>query len=232
MLAFLSSTEMAPFTGAFLLLLGLIALEIVSLLLGGSLMGLDADGPDLDTDFDADFDFDGAEALDAEGALEAAQASTGAAGAGGPLGWFGLREAPFVLWLAGVAAAFGLAGYSLQLAASNVLGAMVPAALAAVVAAPVGLIGGRLFARTVARLAPKTETSAVSRRRLAGRRGVITVGVATRGRPAECRVADLYGNPHRIRVEPQADDGALAAGQDVVVLRRQGPIFIATSIDD
>lgn len=243
MWSFLLSAEMAPFSGALALVVGLVCLELVALMLGGSLMGggsdgADIDGPDLDgpdlgaelgADVDAELDMDFDSAIDGDaGEVDLyadAEAATGAAGAGGVLGWVGLADAPFVLWLAGVSAAFGLAGYGLQLGATSLFGAALPVALAAPLAAAPGLFGGKLFASAIARITPKTETSAVSRRRLGGRRGVITQGTAARGRPAECRVSDSHGNLQYIRVEPLKDGVTIPQGTDVVVLKPKDGIY-------
>ena len=45
---FLTSAEMYPFSGAVLFVAGLVLLEIIALMLGGSIFGMDSDGPDLD----------------------------------------------------------------------------------------------------------------------------------------------------------------------------------------
>lgn len=237
MWAFLLSTEMAPFTGALALVAGLVCLELVSLILGGSLFGADADGPDLDAGLDGDFDSEFGAGLDADSALDVdgpggglgdaaeADAATGAVGAGGVLGWIGLREAPLILWLAGVAAAFGLAGYGLQLGVAGAFGAPLPALIAALLAVIPGLIGGKIFAAAIARITPRTESAAISRRRLGGRRGVITQGTAAAGRPAECRVTDGHGNTHYIRVVPHKADETIPQGTDVIVLKPKDGIF-------
>ncbi|MEL6792282.1 MAG: OB-fold-containig protein [Pseudomonadota bacterium] len=227
MWSFLISPEMYPFTGAILFVAGLVLLEIIALLLGGSLIGMDADGPDLDADFE--FDFDAEPDFDAE--IAEADAISGVENSGGFLGWVGLKDAPFVLWLAGVATAFGVSGYALQLASKSVLGGTLPAALAALIALFPGLWGGKFFAAALAKLAPKTETSAVSRRHLSGRRGVITQGKAERGRPAECRITDRHGNSQYIRVEPQKDGEVIPQGSDVIVLRPKNGIYPVIAFD-
>ena len=233
MLDFVTDPQMYPFTGAFLFVVGLVLLEIISLMMGGSIIGADADGPDLDV-ADGDFDFDAeldADASAADALGESADAVAQIEDAGGFLGWIGLRDAPFVLWLAGCATAFAISGYAVQLLSSNVLGGLLPGALAAAIAVIPGVWGGKFFAAAIARLTPKTETSAVSRRHLGGRRGVITQGAASRGRPAECRITDRHGNFQYIRVEPQKDDATIPQGADVVVLRPKNGVYQAIPLD-
>ncbi len=53
MFDFLLDGAFAPFTTALALLLGLLVLELIALVLGGSLLGADSD-VDLDLDLDAD----------------------------------------------------------------------------------------------------------------------------------------------------------------------------------
>ena len=220
---------MLPFTGAFLLIVGLIGLELVALLLGGSLMGADADGPDLDVDLDGpdlgDIDVDADFEVDLDAVEAEVEATSGVENAGGPLAWLGLGEAPFILWLAGMAASFGLSGMFLQFAVERVAGGMLPAALAVLIAAAPGLIGGRIFARAIMRIMPKTESSAVSRRHLGGRLGIITQGTAERGRPAEAKVRDRAGAWQYIRVEPREDGVRIPQGTDVIVFRPKGGIY-------
>lgn len=229
MLDFLLSSGMAPFSGAILFVAGLVALELIALLMGGSLMGMDADGAEIDVDladapdFDLDADFDAADFdVDAELDMHAAGPESAAAG---PLGWFGLGEAPIMVWVAGVATAFGVTGYVVQLAFAGVFGAPGPASLAVAIAVLPGLIGGRFVARAVARLAPKTETSAVSRRHLGGRLGVITQGTAEAGRPAECRITDRHGNTQYVRVVPLKAGESIPQGGEVIVLRPEKGVF-------
>lgn len=231
MWTFLFSSGMAPFTGAILFVAGLFVLEIMALVMGGSLMGMDADGPDLDApDIDADVgEIDiSADAAEAEFDMDAdlnANAGDAASGHPGALGWFGLKDAPLIVWLAGVATSFGVCGYALQLAVASIFGAPAPAALATAVCVLPSLIGGKFIAAAVARLTPKTETSAVSRRHLGGRLGVITQGVAEMGRPAECRITDRHGNTQYIRVVPQNADDRIPQGSDVIVLRPVNGIY-------
>lgn len=220
----LLAPAMAPFTFALALLMGLLALELVSLLLGGSLMGL---GGDADIDLDADFDLDADVGLDGDVGLDApdldadADAAVAPAADGSFLTWLGLGAVPFILWFAALLAGFGLTGLIVQSVAQSALGFLLPG----VAAVPIGLAGGVFFARSFggvfSRLLPKEETQAVAINRLGGRRGVVTQGTARRGQAAEVRVTDSYGNTHYLRAEPLEDDAEIPQGSDVLVIRQR-----------
>ena len=232
---FLLAPGMAPFTGAFALVAGLLLVELVMVMLGGSLIGdgegpeLDADadvGGDIDADFEADVDAD--VDLDADADLDAGAdhaAPTGIAG------WLGFGEVPFIIWLAGILTAFGLSGYVLQLVSGNVYNVLLHPVLAAAIALLPGLRIGRTVARTLGRLVPKTETSAISRRSLGDRRGVVVQGTARRGHPAQARVRDGHGNLHYVRVEPIDDGVEIPTGTVVLIRGGRGPVLGAIPID-
>ena len=220
---------LAPFSMALALVAGLLLLEIVFGLIGLSLLGGGADAPDFDgPDFDAP-DLDAAPDLHAGADLGAghfhADAAPDAHGpgpaqvsGGGIAGWLGFGQVPAVLWLAGMLTAFGIAGYVLQLVLASATGLLLPAWAAALLALPPAVVAGRWFARGLARIVPKTESSAISRRSLGDRVGVVVQGTARRGRPAQARVRDGHGNLHYVRVEPIDDDGEIAAGTEVIIM--------------
>ncbi len=222
---------MMPFTVALGLLFGLLALELVAALAGASLMagggeadadfdldaGLDADlDVDLDgfdvSDLDVDIDVDGIEIDGAE--------TTDPGVAGGLLSWLGLGEVPFLIWLGVFLACFGLAGLILQTVLMQAMGFALPPTLASLVAALPAIGFTRRLARGLARLVPKMESEALSQNHLGRRRGVVSQGTAARGRPAEVRVTDRYGNTHYLRAEPLRDGEELPQGTEVLVLRK------------
>lgn len=242
---FLLAPGMALFTGAFALVAGLVVIELLMMLFGASLMGdadasldadtgLDADaGLDIDAGFDApdgDLSIDGGEAdfdLDgADGDVDAPATPSAVAG------WLGFGEVPFIIWVAGTLTAFGLAGYVIQSLSSMTFGALMPWWGAAAIALLPGLRIGGLFARALGRAVPKTETSAISRRSLGNRRGVIAQGTARRGQPAQARVRDGYGNLHYVRVEPVDDGVEIPTGTEVLIRGGRGPVLGAIPIDD
>lgn len=223
MFEFLLHPAFAPFTAALAIFFGLLALEVILSFVGGSLLG--GDGVDLDAEVDldvadvADFEMDLSE-FEAEGLdpdIEAPE--TPGTSNVGPAAWLGLGRMPFLIWFAALLLAFGLSGLGLQSLLRDQFGVTLPAILPAIPAAMIGLWFARSFGALFARLLPKTETQAISTRRLARRRGVVSQGTARRGKPAEVRVVDQFGNAHHIRAEPYSAEDVLEQGTEVLVVR-------------
>tara|TARA_R100000789_G_scaffold65742_2_gene61911 strand:+ start:36508 stop:37320 length:813 start_codon:yes stop_codon:yes gene_type:complete len=247
MFELLLSDGMFPFTLALALLFGLLTLEVVFGILGGTLLGagadgLDVDGPDLDIDMPdlGDLDIDlGLDGTDIDiGDLELAGPDLDGPDVDGPdmdgdmpdgapdglasaAAWLGFGKMPALIWLAAILLAFGLSGLVIQVVASNIFGGPLPAWLTAVPAAAAAIWFARQFGTLFARLLPKMETEALSERHLGRRAGVVTQGTAARGRPAEVRVTDRFGNSHYLRAEPLRDDVTIPQGTEVMVLRHR-----------
>lgn len=215
---------LAPFSLALAVVAGLLLLEVVFGLMGVSLIG---DGADATPEFDsADLAADAGLDLGAEAALD----GPGPVPPGGASAWLGFGKVPAVLWLAGMLTGFGISGYLLQLVLSSVTGVLLPAWAAALVAVPPALAGGRWFARTLSRIVPRTESAAISRRSLGDRVGIVVQGTARRGMPAQARIRDGHGNLHYVRVEPVDDDGEIAAGTEVIILRGRTDVLKAMPV--
>jgi hypothetical protein len=218
----LLSGAFLPFSLALGLLFGLLALELVALVLGGSLFaaGHGADAmPDTGAfDLPAGAEPDVAALLAASDAPDAPQADGGSA-----LSVLGLGRVPFAIWLAGLLLGFGLAGLGVQTVAQAV-GGPLPGWLAALPAAAAGLAVARMVAAVMGGLVKPLETTATGPQFLGGLRGVVTQGTARRGAPAEVRLRDRHGNIHYQRCEPFRDSDVIAEGTEVLTLRqrRQG----------
>lgn len=209
-----------PFASALAIVLGLFLLEILSLVLGGTVLGFGGETPDLDADIDMDFDL--SHDLDAE---VPGPADTSVGSPSGLLGWLGVSEVPFLIWLVCFLTMFGLSGLILQSVVTGVLGAVLPALIATSVALMPAATLTRFLTGWVAALMPKTETSAMRKRFLGGHRGVISQGTAMRGKPAEAKIRDRFGNTHYLRVEPLYEDGVFPQGSDVTLIRKRGDQF-------
>jgi len=217
--------EALPFSIALAVTAGLFLLEIISALLGASILGVGADGPDIDVD--ADFDLSANIDLDA-GELDfdmTGDVGDAPAAPSGLLGWIGARDVPFLIWLVSFLTMFGLSGLVLQSIAGNVLGSPLSALAAVIVVFIPALTATRFIANHVAIIMPKTETSAMRTRFLGGHRGTITQGTSARGKPAEAKIKDRHGNTHYLRVEPLEDDGVFPQGSDVTIIRKRGDQF-------
>ncbi len=212
-IALLLEPAMTPFLAAFGVVLALVVLEVALLSVGVTSIG-DV-GADVGADASPDIVAEASAALDAD-TPDAEPASF--LGAAGPMAWLGFGKTPALIWIAALLSGFALCGYAIQLIAAALFGAPVSAWFATPPALLLGLaIGGRISA-FLGRVLPQVETSSVSRRRLAGRVGVVVTGVARRGAPAQARVVDRFGQTHYVRIEPFEDEDALAEGQEVAVL--------------
>ncbi|HEX8586237.1 MAG TPA: YqiJ family protein [Allosphingosinicella sp.] len=141
--------------------------------------------------------------------------------AGDLLGWLGVGQVPLLMILVVFLAAFGLLGLAVQQAVGP-FSLWLASTIAGIAALPVTGLG----ARGLARIMPQDETTAVSLDTLVGKRGTITVGTARTGSPAQARVRDVHGQPHYVMVEPHDEAHPIAEGETVLLLRRDGHIFI------
>lgn len=205
-----------PFSIALGLLFGLMLLEILAALVGGTLLGL---GGEAEFDLDIDTGLEGADGFDLADAdmLEVGEAPNLDA-ATGPGDWLGLSKAPTMVWVAALLLGFGLTGLIVQ----TITGSIIPSGITAIAAALAGVGFARQFAGVFARLIPKSESTALSERSLGRRKGVVSQGTAARGKPAEVRVVDGHGNMHHLRAEPLRDDVAIPPGTEVLVMRQPG----------
>ncbi len=142
-------------------------------------------------------------------------------GGGDLLGWLGVGQVPLLILLVVFLALFGLAGLAIQQFAGPL-----PLLIATPAAAAAALPLTGLGARGLARIMPRDETTAISLDSLVGKKGTITVGTARRGSPAQARVRDVHGQSHYVMIEPNGDADAVAEGGTVLLIRREGNIFI------
>lgn len=225
MLDALATPPLAPFALAAAILALLLALEIVMLLLGGSLLA-DMDAPDAAPEV-PELQVAEIEALEAGAAAPSAFALPDAPPASPPpLGLTGFGRVPFLIWLGALLAGFSATGLAIQATGPWPLWlALPPAALAAVLFA-------RAASGAIARAVPQVTTAAVSPRHLARRRGRVTQGTMRRDRPAEVRVTDRHGNSHYVRAEPLRDGDVIARGAEVLtVWDRRASALRVVSLD-
>ncbi len=227
MLDILLIPESLVFAVCLAVVAGLFVLEILTALLGGSILGVGSNAPDVDLDIDPDFDFsvEAAEGVDVGIDEAIPEVDTGDAGSSGIFTWMGARDVPFLIWLVSFLTMFGLIGLVLQSVCLGIFGAPLPILPACAIAFMPALGVTRVIANWVALIMPKTETTALRTRHLGGRRGTVTQGTAARGRPAEVKIKDRHGNTHYVRVEPLYDEEIFEQGSDVTLIRKRGDKF-------
>ncbi len=213
----LSAQQNWPFVVALGVMLGLAVLELLILLLGGSLFGLVdnllPDNLDGDIDVSADTDVHGPD--HSGGWL------------GQVLGWFAVGRVPFLVVIVALLTSFGLFGLAIQGLLRQVTGAMLPASLAAVPAFIGASVTTRWLALQVARIIPNSETTAVSSDSFIGRVATITLGSARPGEPTQARLTDIHGQTHYVMVEPDRASDVLAEGEHILLVARSNTIFKA-----
>ena len=124
---------------------------------------------------------------------------------------------------------FGLFGLGVQAVANFILGAMLPAWLAAIPVLVVAVLCVRVFGSVLARIMPKEETDAVSSKTFIGRVAIVVTGTARTGHPAQAKLRDEHGHTHYVMVEPDVDgdDTDYPTGTDVLLVSQAGAVFRA-----
>ena len=193
---------------ALMLLLGV--LEVLSMLLGGASEWLENLLPDSLAD-----------SAHAEVGLDAADGVVVRF-----LSWLYVGKVPVLMLLVVFLAVYGLAGYAFQTAFAVVFGAYLNGTLAAVAVWFLSLPLVRATAGGLYKILPKDETTAVSQDTLIGRVGVIVIGQARTGSPAQVRVKDGFGQTHYVMAEPDGE-GVLKQGEAVLLVSLEGNTFKA-----
>lgn len=144
----------------------------------------------------------------------------------------GVGRVPFMIWLATFLLLFAGIGVGIQSLADSLLGAPLDAWLAAVLAAVAALPANGAIVRSLARILPGDETTAVGLDSLVGRRATIVTGRAAAGNPARARVKDRFGHPHHVMVEPHEADSEMLEGDDVLLVRRENETFYGVALQE
>lgn len=220
MFGFLTADQNMPFTIALVVMFGIALLEGITMFFGAALSNaIDAllpEPPEVDVAIGAELDVgvDGVE-IQSPNALSRL------------LGWLRVGQVPVLMLVVVFLTGFGLIGLGLQAVTHNTFGFYWPAAVAAVAAFLLSLPIVRVFGGVLAFILPKDETDAVSVDTLIGRIATITIGTAEVGRPAEARVRDIHGTTHYLMIEPDRAESSFAAGEQVLLVRREGSVFKA-----
>ena len=199
-----------PFAGAAILLVFIALAQLIG-------MGDMFEGAEADIDLEVDLDADPTAAGGLSDALQTV---------------FGIGRVPFLIWLSVLLFAFTVIGVVGQQVLASVLGAPLPAWLAAIAAGAAALPMTGVLTRPLERLLPKDETSAVGLDSLVRRDAEIQLGRATAGSPARSKVIDRHGHPHFVMVEPNDPEATLEQGETVMLVRREGQTFFGVQYEN
>ncbi|WP_435199623.1 YqiJ family protein [Qipengyuania sp. 902] len=148
----------------------------------------------------------------------------------GLLTLLGIGRVPLTIWLALFLLLFAGIGLSIQELAESLTGSPLYSWLAALFAGVAAVPVTGVFARPLGHVMPKDHTTAVSTESLIGRRATITDGVARVNSPARAKVKDIHGQTHHVMVEPHEVSSEIHAGDEVLLVRREGNQFYATAL--
>jgi membrane protein implicated in regulation of membrane protease activity len=154
------------------------------------------------------------------------------AGGGDLLGWLGIGQIPLLMVLVVLLAWFGMIGIAGQGVAQSLAGAPLNPWLAGPLALVAALPLTGVTARLLARILPRDETTAVGLDSLLGKRATVTVGAARRGHPARAAARDVHGQVHYVMIEPHDDAHQVPEGGTVLLVRREGDLFIGLYEDE
>lgn len=243
MLEFLFHYANLPFVIALGLMLGLGAVELISLLMGGSMgalshdtgdvaidvnldPGVDVDVPDFDFDAnlgtnldinaDAPLDVHGHHGVDASGSI--LQQS---------LGWLHLGRLPLMIILVLAFFSFGSAGLLTQSIVSTSTGHLLPSILAAIPALIVMVFFVRFAGLGLLAVMPRDETQAVHSRSFVGKEAVMVIGTATVQKAAQAKLRDQYGQTHYVMVHSRDEGVELTPGMRILIINQKQTRFRA-----
>jgi hypothetical protein len=148
-------------------------------------------------------------------------------GIDGALGWLHVGKVPILVLLILFLFGFSVGGYLIQMFTHGLIGAHLPALIAAVPAAFIGISTVRALGGLLAHIIPKDETTAVSNLTLIGRAGVVITGTAKAGMAAEVKIRDQHGISHYLMVEPDLQDEEFEQGTEVLIVKKNGATYRA-----
>jgi membrane protein implicated in regulation of membrane protease activity len=203
--AFLSASYQ-PFTITGLIMVGLVLIEIVSLVAGFSLSQFLDHGLDLE-------------------AFSGHHAETDLGFLGGILGWVNAGRVPLLVFIITWLAAFAAVGFAVQTLAMSVL-APLPVPVASLIAFCFAAPATRHTTRLVAHIVPRDETYTVTNDDLIGRIAEVTLGPLDQGAPGRIKVRDAHDNLHFLMAKAADGKGPIPVGAEVLLVDRQGPTFL------
>ena len=213
MFDFLTLPGFQPFVVTGLVLIGLCAVEAVSLIFGHSVSGAVDHLLGLDH---ADAHVEHGSVLDLH-----ADAPDGNF-IGSFYDWLNAGRVPLLILLMAGLGAFSVVGFVLQIVAMHATPEPLPVLIAALIAFLAVIPTTRSVSRLLARFLPRDESYAVDEEALIGRTGVVTLGPVDADSAGRAKIDDHHGNAHFPRVRAAREGLVIPQGARVLVVDRVG----------
>jgi len=185
-----------PFTIAAMILVGLVAVEILAMVVGMSISSLIHDGFSPHA---------------GEGPLDAW------------MSWLNTGGVPLLILMMIWLASFAIAGFAIQGVFQAVF-APLPTVVASIAALAATVPATRVLSRWTARIFPGDETAAINQSEFIGLIGTVVLGPLDQGKPGQVRVRDRHGNIHVLRAKA-ALGHIIPQGANVLVVDGASGLF-------
>jgi len=212
MMEFLTTDNNFWFSLALAIMIGLLLLELLTMMLGASLSGLiDNILPDINSDLEV----------------------SGTGISSKLLGWFYIDKVPALIALIIFLLIFGLLGLMTQTITNKFLNLLIESwiitPLVLLISIPISAGINRVFSVLV----PTEETTAVTTDSFIGKVAIITQGIAKFGLPAEAKLKDEHGQTHYVRVEPENKLDEFTKGTSVILFDKKvdSSVFVVNRFD-
>jgi hypothetical protein len=149
-------------------------------------------------------------------------------GLGGLFLWINAGRLPLLILIILALGVFSVEGFLLQ-GIAHTVGAVVPAAIAALAAGAGSIPVIRATSRGLSRVIPRDETYAVSDADFVGKVAVVSIGPLDQGLPGRVRLKDVFGNWHTVPARASPDSQPLPVGASVLLVDRDARSFTAIS---
>ncbi|MBO1270546.1 DUF1449 family protein [Shewanella sp. 4t3-1-2LB] len=137
--------------------------------------------------------------------------------------WLGLNRLPVLLWFIFALVSFAIGGFLINLLLWLSADTLLPQEISVWLAFALTAVVCHLLGRQLNWQAGAEEETD----NLCGNIGIMTLGKAIKGNPAEALVHDDQHHIHYVLVEPQEENIAFEAGTRVLLLQREGMIWRA-----
>ena len=133
------------------------------------------------------------------------------------MSWAKHKNVPLSIWSALWLAIFATVGMTIQITATHYTGHTINMFLVSLVAGILAFVGSRYISLGLGKSVFVDLSSAVEVTSLVGSKASITIGKATKDRPAECKILDEHGKPHYLRCVPK-NDGDVFGNTDILTV--------------